>query len=268
MAFIRDAKEPGGSPSFETNTPIIITGDMNFVGTFGQLETFLTGDISNNGISGPDFSPDWDNSDLTSITPRHSDQRMGYTWRSDTENNFWPGHLDYFIYSDSLLEVPKRFVVHTISMSQDRLSQYNLQSNDSLGSDHLLFVTDFRHVFVDTDENGLPDSWERLTFGEISLTNGQTDLDFDGASNLDEFWTGTDPKNRESVLQVTIHQANSGELIVSWPSVLDRSYTVELSSDLRSWSALTASIQGTGEALNRELFREPSDKIFYRIRAE
>jgi len=106
------------------------------------------------------------------------------------------------------------------------------------------------------------------TLREISLTNGQTDLDFDGASNLDEFWTGTDPKNRESVLQVTIHQANSGELIVSWPSVLDRSYTVELSSDLRSWSALTASIQGTGEALNRELFREPSDKIFYRIRAE
>ena len=72
MAFIRDAREPGGELTLNENTPVVIAGDMNLVGRIGQLTTFLTGDISNNELQGEDFAPDWDGSALTSITPRLS----------------------------------------------------------------------------------------------------------------------------------------------------------------------------------------------------
>ncbi len=146
MAFIRDAKEPQGVLTMEADSPIIITGDMNFVGRVDQLTTMLAGDIVDNKAHGIDSAPDWDGTSFTSITPRHSDQRVGFTWSNDEANNFWPGHLDYLIYSDSALTVPNTFVVHTPSMSADRLSRYHLERNDSLSSDHLMFVADFRPI--------------------------------------------------------------------------------------------------------------------------
>ena len=138
------------------------------------------------------------------------------TWRSDFENNFWPGHLDFLIYSDSSLEATKSFVVHTPSMSTERLELFNLLPDDSLGSDHLLFVADFRPTFVDTDENGLPDFWEILQFEATGTTQATDDLDFDGSSNIEEFFC----RNQSTRLQFPVggnsvqllHFSNSNKL--------------------------------------------------------
>ena len=265
MTMIRSAKSPGGFTTLAPNTPIVFGGDMNFVGRIEQLKTLLTGDISRNNVYGPDFSPDWDGTHLTSITPRHTDQRMGYTWRSDQENNFWPGHLDYWIYSDSVLDMIKSYVVHPPSMTADRLSRYNLQSNDSQGSDHLLFVVDFRPSFVDTDENGLPDYWEHLTFGGTGQTNASADTDFDGANNLEEFLTGTNPNDNNSFLRISAIQTNEDEVFIHWKTVVDRIYRVQITFDLQNWVDLYEPIQGTGQLVNQLLPREFADQVFYRL---
>ncbi len=150
MAFIRDAKEEGGALTMEPETPIMITGDLNLVGRSRQLRNLLDGDILDEGRFGPDVIPDWDGTDFADLIARHSDAPMGYTWRSDGgSGGFWPGHLDFIIYSDSVLEAGNHFIVYTPEMPAQRLAQYGLQIIDSFSSDHMMLVGDFRIPVAD-----------------------------------------------------------------------------------------------------------------------
>ncbi len=265
MTYIRDLKRQDRPRHILTNTPIIIAGDMNFVGRTRQLDSFLSGDIVNNNLYGIDSVPDWDNTNLTSITPRHSDQRMGYTWRSDLENNYWPGHLDYIIYTDSVFDSVKNFVVHTPSMSSERLEAYGLQSEDSLVSDHLIFVADFRPAFWDTDENGLPDFWEKVFFGDIGTTHAKTDTDFDGLNNLQEYHFGTDPKDRTSLFEVSGLSYEKEKTTIQWSTVVDRIYQLQMSIDLKNWSGVSEVIRGTGHPVTQVISTPVRESTFFRI---
>jgi hypothetical protein len=53
-------------------------------------------------------------------------------------------------------------------------------------------------LYIDSDGDGLPDSWEIAHFGNLSQT-ATGDFDGDGISNLDEFLDGTDPTSSSSV---------------------------------------------------------------------
>lgn len=144
MAFIRDAKNPGGIITLPTDTPIMIIGDLNLVGYAQQLTTLLSGDIVNTGQFGNPFPPDWDNSDFDYILPRSTDIPFFYTWYS-TSSSFSPGKLDYMIFSDSVIESVRKFVLFTPAMSSDSLAAYNLLAGDATtASDHLPVVSDFR----------------------------------------------------------------------------------------------------------------------------
>jgi hypothetical protein len=68
---------------------------------------------------------------------------------------------------------------------------------------------------TDNNTNQLPDSWEAL-YG-VSDPNG--DVDGDGANNLHEYWSGTNPTNALSWLRIA--QINKGEsgYQVAWSSV-------------------------------------------------
>lgn len=193
MGFIRDAQQAGGPPDLEPDTPIMITGDLNLVGLAQQLTSLLTGDIVDQATFGPDFTPDWDGSDLTDQISRQTEKRMGYTWRNDS-SSFWPGHLDYIIFTDHVLRVGDHFILYTPEMSPDALASYGLQSTDSLASDHLLFCTDFRAVDANPgDLNGdgsvdLNDLAQLL--GNYGITSGATyeqgDIDADGDVELSD----------------------------------------------------------------------------------
>jgi len=130
--------------SLGTDVPLIITGDLNFVGFSQQLNTLLTGDIQNESIYGPDSPPDPDGSDLTNVVSRLTEKRMGYTWRNDyNSQRYWPSKMDYLIYSDSNLAKANDFIVYTPEMSDEALSSNGLSSTDSLVSDHLISCADF-----------------------------------------------------------------------------------------------------------------------------
>ena len=150
MAFLRDAKAPGGVLDLEPQTPVIIIGDMNLVGFAQQLETFLTGSISQISQYGPQFDPDWDGSDLADLIPRHPGEPHYFTWYSQS-SSFSPGRLDFFIYSDYVLDIETNYVLFTPWISPDTLSQYNLQPADAeTVSDHVPVVADFRVLFPPT----------------------------------------------------------------------------------------------------------------------
>lgn len=143
MAFIRDAKEQGGVLTLEENTPILITGDLNLVGYAQQLETLLTGDIVNPQF-GPDFTPDWDGTDFGDLCARLTDLPMFYTWYSEY-SSYYPGRLDFMIYSDYVLTSERKFVMFTPEMHADTLAAYGLNADDvTNASDHIPLVSDFR----------------------------------------------------------------------------------------------------------------------------
>ncbi|MEM6803362.1 MAG: endonuclease/exonuclease/phosphatase family protein [Bacteroidota bacterium] len=144
MAFIRDAKNGSGPISLANNSPIIITGDMNLVGLNRQVETLLTGNISDQATYGNDFDPDWDSSPLEDVKPPITDLPLSMTWYNEG-SSFSPGRLDYIVYSASVISLENSYTLFTPALSQADLSSYNLQANDVVrASDHLPLVADFQ----------------------------------------------------------------------------------------------------------------------------
>ncbi len=150
MAWLRDARTLGGNVDVPPQTPLVVLGDLNIVGGPQPLETLLGGDIADEETYGADMAPDWDDSPLTDAHPLHNVQGPDdYTWRDDNQP-YKPGRLDYVIYSDSLLEVTKSFVLNTVAMTEPDLKATGLEKYDTTEDDvgrafdHLPVVVDFR----------------------------------------------------------------------------------------------------------------------------
>lgn len=148
--WVRDARAAGGEVELPPQTPIVILGDLNVVEGLAPLNTLLTGDIANEKDYGPDFAPDWDDTPLADAHPLHNiTGPADWTWRND-HSRFDPGRLDYVIYSDSVLEVVKKYVLDTTTMLADDLRAAGLEkfdvTQDDVGQhyDHLPLVVDFR----------------------------------------------------------------------------------------------------------------------------
>jgi endonuclease/exonuclease/phosphatase family metal-dependent hydrolase len=148
--WIRDAKSPGGMVTLQPGTPMVILGDMNVIDDPAlYLKTLLTGDIADERQFGPDFRPDWDDTDLTDAYPSHNGAgRMFYTWRNDTQR-FPPGALDRILYSDSVLDAVNSFVLNTAIMSKAELRETGMRRTDVHRDprrdihDHMPVVVDF-----------------------------------------------------------------------------------------------------------------------------
>lgn len=142
LAFLRDAKEPGGI-EIPQGCPIVIVGDTNFVGSSQQLRSLLSGNIVDNETFGADFAPDWDGSGLRDLVSRQTEKRVAVTWPGDS-SDYWAGRLDFCIFSDSAIDVGNHFILNTTAMSPDTLAAHGLQSGDNEAADHLPVVVDLR----------------------------------------------------------------------------------------------------------------------------
>jgi hypothetical protein len=81
---------------------------------------------------------------------------------------------------------------------------------------------------ADTDGDGLPDAWELEHFGDLVTADGTSDYDGDGATDLQEYLAGTDPRQAGSNLHVTsfARGAAGASLNLSWQSRPDRQYRI------------------------------------------
>jgi hypothetical protein len=77
------------------------------------------------------------------VNARHPDARFTYTWRRDS-GSFYPGKLDFLLYTGSTLILHRNFVLDTRSMTAANLAAHGLQAGDTgAGSDHAPVVADF-----------------------------------------------------------------------------------------------------------------------------
>ncbi len=166
VANWRDWRENGNGPFvLVDNTPFVHVGDFNLVGNREQLITLTEGNIIDETTFGSDYALDWDGTPIADLFSRHSHKRMNYTWRRDG-SSFSPGKLDYVLYTDSVLDTTKHFVLNTLTMDSASLSEYGLEAWDSYNaSDHLIRVLD---IAGEDQSNVDP---EQLTPTQIKISN-------------------------------------------------------------------------------------------------
>lgn len=115
-------------------------------------------------------------------------------------------------------------------------------------------------VIDDSDEDGLPDSWEISKFGNLAQT-AAGDKDGDGSSNLVEYRLNLNPSSGASAFRATC----SGH-IITWPSAPGVVFTVKRSVSLGagSWQTLGTVVGGAGAVSS---YNDPASltKAFYRV---
>jgi hypothetical protein len=76
--------------------------------------------------------------------------------------------------------------------------------------------------FHDSDGDGVPDLWELQQFGVLHLVTALSDFDRDGFLDHDEYVAGTDPKDPNSLLQISqMQRMPDGRLKITWDSTLN-----------------------------------------------
>jgi len=144
LEWIRDLQTPGGAETLPKRTPIVVTGDMNLVGFRQQLDSLLRGDIQDESAFGPDHAPDWDDTPISDVFPRHVAGRDRFTWW-DASSSFMPGRLDFILYTDSVLRIVKSYVLWTPEMPEAMLDAARLRRGDApAASDHVPLVVDLK----------------------------------------------------------------------------------------------------------------------------
>lgn len=112
---------------------------------------------------------------------------------------------------------------------------------------------------VDSDGDGLPDQWEQNLLDSdqsgrlhnLGDVNPDDDLDKDGLTNLQEFQLGTwaiDPKDG---LRLDIDRLENGNAVLRFPSVRGRTYSIQSSTDMKSWKPTAFSTATGGAAATR-----------------
>jgi hypothetical protein len=123
-------------------------------------------------------------------------------------------------------------------------------------------------VSVDTDNDGIPDAWERQYL--YCLTNATFVSDSDNDNSLDgwEYIAGTDPTNRGSVFAVTDIQATStNAFVLQWFSITNKLYSVSKTTNLlgSGFAPLATNLPATPPLNTYTDQMNGLDNVFYRI---
>ena len=113
---------------------------------------------------------------------------------------------------------------------------------------------------VDSDNDGLPDAWERALIDRDSTGRLRTladikpgdDLDGDGLTNLQEYLIGTYALDRLDGLALEVLAVENGRARLRFASVPGRVYTLRSSANLNDWTpqVFALSVAGDGNQLS------------------
>ena len=126
----------------------------------------------------------------------------------------------------------------------------------------------------DSDQNGLPDAWERRHFLQITGTDPEGDPDGDGRDNLQEYRDGTDPNVADEAPEVVPPyiggiSVEDVRVVLSWDGKEGAVYRVLCAPTLADdFEPIGDPIPGTEGKMSVTLPKGSAPSAFYRIRAE
>lgn len=123
---------------------------------------------------------------------------------------------------------------------------------------------------VDTDGDGLPDAWEEWQLyqaglrpgpngWDLSLIDRNGDFDGDGVSNYDEYVAGTFAGDATERFELRIRGRNSTTVEFEFFAITGKVYSIEESSDLKTWAAIPFST--AKDAAKAKIYRAPAVDI-------
>ncbi len=124
---------------------------------------------------------------------------------------------------------------------------------------------------IDTDSDGIPDSWELLHYGDATGAVAGADTDGDGLTALEEFIADTIPTNSMSSITNLILEAQTGPgvmyLDIPGPTTNSRMYDAWISTNLvdGTWERTNLDMPGAPNGANVTLTdTNQGGKLFYR----
>ena len=107
----------------------------------------------------------------------------------------------------------------------------------------------------DANGDGLPDAWQRMINADLSKVTPDGDSDGDGLSNLQEYLAGTYAYDPADGFRLEILRVHEGQPVLEFMAITGRTYTLEGSVDLQTWSPLVFRIPAEGtSAANRQAY--------------
>jgi hypothetical protein len=123
-----------------------------------------------------------------------------------------------------------------------------------------------RKISPDSAGIGIADDWQFAHFGHVGI-DPNDDPDHDGLSNFTEFWAGTDPLDSSSSFAIDRGSAvTDGHMQLRWKTVAGKSYAVQYSTDLFSWTDVGSEVFGDGSMASLTDSSAVTGRGFYRIR--
>ena len=121
----------------------------------------------------------------------------------------------------------------------------------------------------DADGDGLPDGWEnRYGLDRSAAADALLDSDHDGASNLAEFKSGTNPKDAASVFRILRLTHQPQEVRVEFIAPAGQSFQLEQATDVNQpeWNAIGPVLHAQGGVLTLSDTAPGTTHGFYRVR--
>lgn len=190
---------------------------------------------------------------ITSVSTNGGKLVISGTLNSTPLHNFWIeyfGDVDCDVsgHGEGLLFLGRSINVNSDAGGNATFSITNLPLADpppsfisATATDSNLWNTSefSKWVMLDSDNDGMPDGFERAFFG--SATNGSPNgqNDGDGFRNLDEFIANTDPTNSASYPRIVSTLRTNGAIAVKVESSAYRQYALQISmpGDANNWQA-------------------------------
>jgi len=169
----------------------------------------------------------------------------------------------------STFEIPLGNAITTTGFFTVALKTTNL-TDQVIRSRHAIEANERPSLIIDrdTDGDGIANDWEYFYFGENSIMTATSDSDSDGKTDLHEYNAGTNPTDNQDAFEITSSgEANATDWQLQWPSKPGKTYTIQETPDLQTWTDLPGVTITTNGSTSTAIFVKSTDpRAFYRIK--